>query len=133
MSFLIPDEGLEALLQDIIDNVLPTAKVHLFTNTHTPAAGDTVADYTEPTWPGYAAASGVVWSGPVVTSSIAYTDSDLIEYAVTGSPGAEVVRGYYVTDSTSAILYFAENIASPVTPVVGIDVQLQVRFRFRNP
>lgn len=91
------------------------AKVHLYT------AGPTVnhhmvpGDFTEPTFTGYAAAV-ITWSVPINAGDLAGvlvgTDAVFRPTATTALP--QTILGAYVTDSTSAIVLWAEPFDSPV-------------------
>lgn len=133
MPFLIVNEGLEPMLEEIRAGLLASAEVGLYTNTHAPAAGDNVGVYTEPVWVGYARVVGPTWSAVAFDGNIAFTEAEGLTYLVGSAPGAATVQGYFVTDSSGTLLLFAESFAGPVTPTEGVDMLLTVRFRFRNP
>ena len=90
-------------------------KLHLFKNDYTPTTADTIANYTESTFPGYAAASANNWQAPTTAAHV----SSMLEQARTFTRNAtgatENVYGYYVTDNASANLFWAER--DPAAPI----------------
>lgn len=90
---------------------------HLFSNSHTPAETDTTSNYTEASYPGYAAQtlSGATdggidsndrdtWSWPTQT------------WQCSSAPGSPVtVYGIYYTDSGNTTLLWVELFDSPFT------------------
>lgn len=132
MAFKFPDDGLQAVWDDVISNVISTGLVHLFVNNHTPAAGDTPGSYTEASWTGYSSQTPS-WGGVVVASNIAYSDAAFMTFPVTADPLGAICYGYYITDSGVTVVYCAENFASPITVVNGLPIGLNIRLRFKNP
>jgi hypothetical protein len=91
--------------------------LHLFKNNVTPSEATVLADLTEATFPGYAAASidftDATISGPVLN---VYTLSPPgITFTRAAGAGGEDVYGYYVTDHLNAQLLWAQR--DPAAPV----------------
>lgn len=98
-----------------------TLRLHLFSNNHTPAAGDTVSAYTECAFSGYSYVTMTTWGTPAtVTSGLARMEEVQHDFTWdgTGSPGD--IYGYYVTDPSSGDLLWAERYGSaPFSPTLS--------------
>jgi hypothetical protein len=87
-------------------NAPQNATYHLYTNNHTPAQGDTLANYTESTDPSYGAATltGASWTiataAGVTTATYAATNFNFAN--------AATLYGYYVTTADGVNLLWAE-------------------------
>lgn len=107
MSLLVPNEGEVLFLSYALNKTSPAdVKLHLFTNNHTPAEGDTTASYTESTAAGYSAKTltGSSWSISTTsgTSTASYAAQTFTYTA------AETVYGYYVTNNAANKVLWAE-------------------------
>lgn len=111
MALLVPDVGENAILQMITNKTAAQNLVlHLYINNITPAETDTTATYTEAGFTGYSAATltGATWN-TASGGSISYG----AQSAFTASGvSTDDVYGYYVTQTTSTILIWAERAAS---------------------
>jgi hypothetical protein len=89
-------------------------KLRLFKNNHTPVEGDTIGNYTEADFSGYAAVAIGPWNAATYSSGSA-SASATSSQTFTNSTGAvgNDIYGYYVTDAGNTTLYFAQ-IASTV-------------------
>lgn len=125
--YIVPDAIMSALLT-AIELQLGTAitglvHVHLYTNNLTPTKNNILADYTELTnieVPGYAAKSANWFAGvPFRRLDGSWEDpSSLVDpsFVATGPPPApQVVYGFFITDSTDAILLGSGLFATPFT------------------
>jgi hypothetical protein len=85
----------------------------LFTNNHTPGEGDTLADYTEATFTGYAqiALSGASATGARVTWSG-------LTWTYTGLGTGQTIYGVCVFNGSGTLIW-AKKFASPVTVSAG--------------
>ena len=117
-------KGLDLLAADTTSLGASTAcKVHLFNNAASIGLDMVLTDFTECTFTGSAALS--VGTGTQPTSydaSDGVLTMDLLSpvggfnWTCTATPSApETVYGYYVTDSTNAILYAAGRLPNPLT------------------
>lgn len=110
--------------------LLAAPNVHLYVNNIAFAAGTAISDLTEATFAGYAAAVLPTLVGPIALPNGALGLHAAVDYVATSvvSPG-QVVYGYYVTDTTNAILYWGEKLATPI-PIANIGdfVSLEVIF-----
>jgi len=125
---VIPDAQCQAILTDLLTTTGPfnTIKVHLFQNNNTPTRQSVLSDFTEATFDGYTAiapAGGVVAEDPVLGPFIQWPLAPFLSGGTITTPNT--IYGYYVTDSGSATLYWAELFASPVnvaTPLFPVPV-----------
>lgn len=130
---LYTNDGLFSLGMAVKANVFELCKLGLFVNNHTPAPGDTIGDYDEPTWSGYARQGPLTWSTATIVADVAEVSPGEVHWEVTGSPGAETVAGWLIVDEDNGLVVFAEKLTAPITPSMGTDVVINVIMRFRNP
>jgi hypothetical protein len=107
MSLLVPAIGQDRLLLYMVNRLAPDdVKYHLYSNNHTPAAADSLSNYTELAGGGYSAqtATGSGWSTAPVGGIETATAPDLT-FSLTSS---FTVYGYFVTDSGGTHLLWAE-------------------------
>lgn len=102
--------------------VLNGAKMHLFTAGPTLNPNMAVADFTEPTYTGYAA-QATTWS-PAVNegasgAQVVGTDGVFQPTNNIGLP--QIILGAFVTDSASANVYWAELFGTPVVLTTSSD------------
>lgn len=115
MSMKVPDVGERNLLTLLIAGIAGAgAKVKLFSNNFTVIDATVLGDFTEATYTGYAAQTlaggAVAGSNTAGRATASWTQQS---YTCTGG-SSQTIYGYYIVDSTGAILYFAENFATPV-------------------
>lgn len=118
--------GLQALLAALSTRpaaaLWVTPNVHLFTNAIQPNSRTALTDFTEATFAGYATVALPALAGPVHVSPDAEAllgEVNFIGGAVV-APG-ENIRGYYITDTTNAILYASEAFDEPVSIAAAED------------
>ena len=130
MAIMIPDVG-EVLALKLIVNKTAQAdlRLHLFSNSVTPAESDTILTYTENAESGYAAATltGSSWSvsngGGTTTGTYPQVDFTFDE--------AATINGWFITDSSDTILMMSQafnetvNILSTGTCSVILNVTLE--------
>lgn len=99
--------------------------VRLYSNNYTPVAGSVAANFTECTFPGYAAQTGLTWTFNAGAASVKTIVSQLMNFISTAG-GGETIYGYYVQMSTTVL--FAEKFAAgPYTiSAAGNGVQLTI-------
>lgn len=97
----------------------PTAKMKLFQNNHTPAAGDTAASYTECTYTGYASQTlGAAGAAATVAGRASSTFPDFT--FTMGVPGVtNLIYGYYITTAAGLLLAAELDPAGPVPFLVN--------------
>jgi len=125
MALLGIEQGIQAFLEPyLLHNATPAGdlKLHLYTNNHAPTIGDTFANYTECTDPGYSvtALTGANWSfsnvGGVSTASFPMITWTFV--------GAVTIYGYYVTDAATSKLCWAEKFATQLSLGAGQSLNL---------
>jgi hypothetical protein len=118
MSLFVPDASRRELLKWLLGIVSETSYTYgIYTNNHTPVAGDTLSNYTESTDPSYVAAAitqsswSVATAGGVTTATypqVTYT------FANAGS-----FYGYIVYDSTPNLLWVEVFAGGPIVFATG--------------
>lgn len=116
MTIMVPNVGEGLALKNFLNHTAPQNQtLKLFTNNITPAETDTDATFTECSITGYSAKSltGSSWT---ITEG-APSDAQYAQqtWTFTGGFGA-TVYGYFVVQTTSGILMWAERDASPYAP-----------------
>jgi hypothetical protein len=128
MGIVFCDGGKQKLLNYLIGqsgSSLSPVKYHLYTNNVLPNHADTLATYTEAAFTGYQAGLVTTWNPSTIDGTFhASTNAGTVSYFNNGTGGVQVY-GYYVTDSGSTFLIFAEQFSgAPLT--IGAGQQLQV-------
>ena len=115
MSLVVCNDGDIAFLDDVANGSLMGAFLRLYVNAHTPVEGDTVAAYTEATYPGYAGVSMLGWSSAYLNvGGKAQVDHAMVTFTAGLIVTPEDVYGIYVTDGAGNLLYAEEDPAGPV-------------------
>lgn len=112
MALVGIEEGITAYgFPNFMDKAANNLKLHLFTNNHAPAAADTIASYTECTDPSYAAVAltAANWTIVQITGPISQASYPQQTFTFTNATN---VYGYYVTDSGSNKVIWAEKFAA---------------------
>ena len=111
MALLVPNVGEAKMLGYIVNNatgmVNPTLR--LFSNNQTPTSTQTIADYTEATFTGYAAviqtgSSWTITAGDGSTGFSKATTNSASTFTCSGTT-SQSVYGYYVDANTSTLLW----------------------------
>lgn len=108
MALVFPDVGENLALEMIVNKTAAQSlKLKLYTSNTTPGESDVAGTYTEATGNGYAeiALTGASW-GAASGGSIAYAQQT---FTFTGALGN--VYGYYIVQTTSGTLLYAERFA----------------------
>jgi hypothetical protein len=111
MALNVPHTGENIALEALVNKTAPqTLLLHLFISNTTPADTDTLATYTEATFPGYASVSltPATW-GAASGGTITYGSQ--ITFTCTGT-STDNVYGYYVNQTTSTTLVWSERDAA---------------------
>lgn len=106
---------LDAYLADIAGD--SDWHIHLFKNNHDPAPGDTISDYTEADFSGYAAqiVDPAAFGAASVVSHVAQSiNANENQFTAGSGASSQTVYGYYYTDGSNAFVG-AENFATPLT------------------
>lgn len=124
MALLVPDVGEVLALKAFLNHTAPQDQtLKLFASNTTPAEGDTAVTYTEAAGGGYAAKSltGTSWTVGTSggTSTATYAQQT---YTFTGALTTNTtIYGYYLVQTTSGVLMFAERAASTFVPAASGD------------
>lgn len=110
-----------------------TPNIHLFVNNIQANSDNVLSDFTEATFAGYALAALPALSAPVrlgngsqaVLASVVFIGGAIV------APG-QTAFGYYITDTTNAILYAAETFLVPQPFAVAGDF-LELAFAMPEP
>lgn len=123
MSIIVADEGVEAMLNIMFNNVWPTSKdltLKLYCNDKTPVDTDAATDYTEAAGGGYTAKT--LTNGSWVLSTVigivqaAYAQQ---VFTFTGELTTNLtVYGYYIVDD-DGVLQWAERFDTAATPYIN--------------
>jgi len=134
MALVSVNVGVQEILRRALNySATGDVKLHLFKSNSTPAETDTTATYTEADFTGYASVTltGASWT---VTNADPASAS-YAEQSFTSSAGSQsqAVYGYYVTNSDSTTLLWAERFSDgpytivnngdviKVTPIITLD------------
>lgn len=131
--WLMPDGGLVASLDTLLQGDFASAEVLLFTTFHTPAPSDVLATYTaiEAAWTGYARQSPAPFDAASIDGDgHAFSYSALLSFPVTAVAGGTVVYGYAVLLGSD--LLWAELLANRPVPEAGVPVTFKVRVFLAN-
>lgn len=113
---VVPNSQLLQILEDYAtlptDPAFETPTMHLFQNDFAPNVAMVLADLTEATFSGYAAAAGLAWGAPFINADgRAETDLPSQQFQHDGGAVANLVYGYYLTNAAGTVLYGAERFA----------------------
>lgn len=115
MAQHVPDVGCRALLQLLIDAWGSDVTIHLFKVAHTPVAGDTVSDYVEADFEGYAPLAATGWGAPATVGGVTSSIADQLTFTKGVGGVGNDVYGYFATDLSGTVLYWAES--DPAAPI----------------
>lgn len=108
MAVAICEGGLVSLAQQW-KTFLNSCTLRLFQNNHVPASTDTVANYTEATFTGYAAIATVSWGNAYLNGALlGEIDEVNRTFTQTANTVTNTIFGYYITD-VGGNLIFAES------------------------
>jgi len=109
MSLVFQDDGLIRKMGDVRAAANATKyKMHLYSNNFSPTTASVLANFTECTFAGYAAADCSNWTAPTVTSHVATIQADANTFTRSTTGSSQNVYGYYITDQAGTTLYYAE-------------------------
>lgn len=134
MALKIPYDSTLEFLDSLVANLLDGADLHLYSNNHAPANADVVGDYTECTFPGYAAINLTGWP----SASLDASNRASVELALQTFTGGTIITpediyGIYVTDAVGNLLYAELNPAGVVSMASnGQSFSYLPRFTFKS-
>lgn len=106
----------------------------LYVNDHSPALGDTLADYTECTTPGYARQTipSGGWTQEIpVLHVVVLIQTNPRRFVPAGSATPVVIYGYFVVDNLGGLAW-AEAFTTPQNFEAGFFIDVKAKFRFAN-
>lgn len=118
MALLVPNPSEGKLLEFALGVSTPGNQIlRLYVNNVTPGDADTAASYTEMTTGGYVSKTLTKTSWVVTPASGSTANPASAGYAqqtwtFDGTGGAATVYGYFITDSTTGLLLWAERFAA---------------------
>jgi len=117
MSLKIPFASSLKFQDAITVALLNNATLRLYSNNHVPANADTVADYTEATFPGYAGIALSAWSAAALNASNkAETVLPIQVFTAGVIVTPQDIYGIYVTyDVDGSLLYAELDSSGPIT------------------
>jgi hypothetical protein len=134
MALVAVNVGVQEILRRALNySATGDVKLHLFQSNTTPAETDTTATYTEATWTGYAAITLTGASWTVTNADPASASYAEQTFTSTAGSQSQANYGYYVTNSASTVLLWAERFSDgpytivnngdviKVTPVITLD------------
>lgn len=122
MPLLAPNVGENKLLEFALGKATPgNQTLKLFVNNITPGATDVAGTYTEMSTLGYAAKT-LTTSSWTVTNVSGSATAAYAQQSWTFTAGTSVtIYGYFVIDSTTGILLWAERFSAPIAVDAGGD------------
>jgi len=108
-----PQEGAKAALDAFLASSDGPAYARLYDNAVPFDPTNTLADYNEASFSGYAAVGPITWPAASINGEgKAQADSPALDFTFTAGAGTATVQGLYFTDATNTILI-------AVVPLVG--------------
>lgn len=127
MALLVPNVGEELALKNFLNHTAPQSQLmKLYTNNITPGETDTHSTYTEMSTQGYAskALTGSSWViTPGAPTSAAYAEQT---WTFDGTGGSTSVYGYYVVQTTSGVLMWAERFSDGPYTIANNGDQIKI-------
>jgi hypothetical protein len=125
MAVLFTQAGEQTALQNLVNNLAPqTLVLKLYTNNKTPTELDIASDYTELSGYGYS-------STTLIPGNFSFSEGDpttatypQITYTFTGAAG--YIYGYYVVQTSSNILMFANRFTNAPIQISNNGDQIRV-------
>lgn len=115
MALKVPFASLPVILQQLVA-YFNGLKIKLYKNNHTPADADTVADYTEADFDGYASKNLTAFGAAFLNASNkGETDHTILTWTDTGAVTPNSIYGYYVTTAGGALLWAEKLSNGPIT------------------
>lgn len=117
MALVVPNVGENKLLSFALGDASPADQtLKLYVNDYTPVAGSVAGDFTEMSTLGYSAKTLTMASWTIAQNGSAEAEATYAQQTWTFTAGSAVtVYGYYVVDSGSGVLLWAERFSSPPT------------------
>lgn len=131
MSIIVPTSIEVAVLEYLLETA--DLVLRLFSNNYEPSEDAIVASFTEVSGGGYAPITldKDNWIIDTGVATIAHQTAQTFTFTGTIG-GSGVVYGYYVTDTTGTVLYWAESLPgsiSPFTPNNGAYIRITPKYQ----
>jgi len=134
MALVVPQAGARRLLDKLIGASALT--YHLYVGDVPPVIlpGTVIGDFTEASYPGYAAQLSAGWGAAVdVAGRATATAANLTFTRGAGAGAAQNIYGYYVTDVGGNLVYAERGTAPPyVFAVTGDNLVVTPKFTFKS-
>jgi hypothetical protein len=125
MALVVPNVGEAKIFENFLNVTAPqTLTLKLYTNSHTPAESDTASNYTEASGFGYSAVTLTPGSWTITQGNPTTASFPQQTFTFTGNLGN--VYGYYVVQSTSGILMWAEQFSDGPYNIVNNGDQIKI-------
>jgi hypothetical protein len=111
MALKLVNDGAETVLGNNLNlwnNPGSEVTMHLFQNDHIPVAADTVLDYVDATFSGYAPVQLANWVAAGIVAGRAKATADRATFTHNGGITSNDIFGYYIIDNATGILLWAE-------------------------
>lgn len=120
MAILVPNAAELVQIKNLLNHTAPQDQsLKLFTNNYTPVAASVAGDFAEASGGGYAAKSltGTSWTVATNGSGQAEATYAAQTFTFTGAlSGSASIYGYFVVQSSSGTIMWAERLANTFTP-----------------
>lgn len=122
VCLIVPEEGQKKLLDMLVGATGFTGvRLRLYKNNYTPVAGSVYSSFTEADFSGYAGVTPSFSAATIVNGKGNIQDSAARDFTHNGGGTANTVYGYYVVESGSTKILWAERFPSPLLMSVGGD------------
>jgi hypothetical protein len=111
----VPDVGCRWLVDLITAALGSDLTIHLYKAPHTPAAGDTVADYVEADYEGYAPQPATAWTAAATVVGVTSSFANQLTFEKGVGGAGNDVYGYFATNLAGDVLVWAES--DPDAPI----------------
>lgn len=125
MALVVPNAAEDVILQNLLNKTAPqTLLLKLYTNNYTPIETSVEGDFTEAAGFGYAAISLTPASWTITPG--APTDSAFPQQTFTFTGALGNVYGYYIVQTTSGKIMWAERFTDGPYNIVNVGDQIKV-------
>jgi len=114
VALVVPDVG-EVILLDVMVNgdTLAGFECRLYQNNYTPVQGSVLSDFTVATFSGYAADWTTFGPASTVSNKGKIVATSPVVYVHNGGATSNTIYGYYIVDTVSNQVVWAEKFAAP--------------------
>ena len=132
MSITVFNPGLVSILnkltQAVGSRIFESCNIGLFVNNRVPQQTDTIAQYTEAAWAGYARQPVTGWTGPTIVGGIGQTVGNAVLIPNTSAIN-QSAYGVLIFEATSGVLIAAAQFAGApvIVSPIGLIVQVTIQ------